>query len=89
MLGKKEYGYRVLSIDTKKKQFAVIHTGDRKVLDDNIDIQLNDVISIYKNKASEKMIELFKKVKEYSEKTSIPISKLIDKAIAMYLETVE
>ena len=64
MLGKKEYGYRVLSIDTKKKQFAVIHTGDRKVLDDNIDIQLNDVISIYKNKASEKMIELFKKVSE-------------------------
>ena len=46
MLGKKEYGYRVLSIDTKKKQFAVIHTGDRKVLDDNIDIQLNDVISL-------------------------------------------
>lgn len=64
MLGKKEYGYRVLSIDTRKKQFAVIHTGDRKVLDDNIDIQLNDVISIYKNKASEKMIELFKKVSE-------------------------
>ena len=64
MLGKKEYGYRVLSIDTKKKQFAVIHTGDRKVLDNNIDIQLNDVISIYKNKASEKMIELFKKVSE-------------------------
>ena len=64
MLGKKEHGYRVLSIDTKKKQFAVIHTGDRKVLDDNIDIQLNDVISIYKNKASEKMIELFKKVSE-------------------------
>ena len=64
MLGKKEYGYRVLSIDTKKKQFAVIHTGDRKVLDNNIDIQLNDVISIYKNKASEKMIALFKKVSE-------------------------
>lgn len=64
MLGKKEYGYRVLSIDTKKKQFAVMHTGDRKVLDNNIDIQLNDVISIYKNKASEKMIALFKKVSE-------------------------
>lgn len=62
--GKKEHGYRALAIDTKKKQFAVIHTGDRKVLDDNIDIQLNDVISIYKNKASEKMIELFKKVSE-------------------------
>lgn len=33
--------------------------------------------------------ELYKRLKEYSEKTSIPISKLIDKAIAMYLETVE
>lgn len=62
--GKKEHGYRALAIDTKKKQFAVIHTGDRKVLDDNIDIQLNDVISIYKNKASEKMIDLFKKVSD-------------------------
>ena len=64
MLGKKEYGYRALSIDTKKKQFAVIHTGDRKVLDDNIDIQLNDVISIYKSAASEKMMNLFKKVSD-------------------------
>lgn len=62
--GKKEHGYIALAIDTKKKQFDVIHTGDRKVLDDNIDIQLNDVISIYKDKASEKMIELFKKVSE-------------------------
>ncbi len=33
--------------------------------------------------------ELYKRLKEYSEKTSIPISKLIDKAIAMYLKTVE
>ena len=33
--------------------------------------------------------ELYVKLKEYSDKTSIPISKLIDKAIAMYLETVE
>ena len=31
--------------------------------------------------------ELYAKLKEYSDKTSIPISKLIDKAIAMYLET--
>lgn len=62
--GKKEHGYRALAIDTKKKQFAVIHTGDRKVLDDNIDIQLNDIISIYKDKASEKMMDLFKKVSD-------------------------
>ena len=33
--------------------------------------------------------ELYAKLKEYSDKTSIPISKLIDKAIAMYLETVD
>ena len=33
--------------------------------------------------------ELYAKLKEYSDKTSIPISKLIDKAIAIYLETVE
>ena len=33
--------------------------------------------------------ELYTKLKEYSDKTSIPISKLIVKAIAMYLETVE
>ena len=64
MLGKKEYGYRALAIDTKKKQFVVIHTGDRKILDGNIDIQLNDIISIYKSAASEKMMNLFKKVSD-------------------------
>ena len=33
--------------------------------------------------------DLYRRLKEYSEKTSIPISKLIDKAIALYLDTVE
>lgn len=33
--------------------------------------------------------ELYQQLKEYSEKTSIPISKLIDKAIAMYLDAVK
>ena len=33
--------------------------------------------------------ELYTRLKAYSEKTSIPISKLSDKAIAMYLETVD
>ena len=64
MAGKKAHGYRALAIDTKKKQFAVIHTGDRKILDGNIDIQLNDIISIYKSAASEKMMDLFKKVSD-------------------------
>lgn len=31
---------------------------------------------------------LYAKLKEYSEKTSIPVSKLLDKAIAMFLESV-
>ena len=64
MAGKKAHGYRALAIDTKKKQFTVIHTGDRKILDGNIDIQLNDIISIYKSAASEKMMDLFKKVSD-------------------------
>ena len=33
--------------------------------------------------------DLYKKLKEYSEKTSIPISKLLDKAISLFLETIE
>lgn len=32
--------------------------------------------------------EIYRKVKEYSDETSIPISKIIDKALKMYLETV-
>lgn len=32
--------------------------------------------------------ELYKRLKEYSDKTSIPISKLFDKSIAMYLDSV-
>lgn len=33
--------------------------------------------------------ELYARLKEYSENTSIPMSKLLDKAIALFLETVE
>ena len=33
--------------------------------------------------------EQYKRLKEYSEKTSIPISKLIEKAIDAFLKTVE
>ena len=32
--------------------------------------------------------ELYQKLKAYSEKTSIPISKLFDKAVSMFLESV-
>jgi hypothetical protein len=31
--------------------------------------------------------ELYEKLKEYSKKTSIPISKLLDKSIKLFLET--
>ena len=33
--------------------------------------------------------ELYKRLKEYSGKTSIPISKLMDKAITLFLESVK
>ena len=33
--------------------------------------------------------ELWNKLKEYSEETSIPISKLLDKSIKLFLETVK
>lgn len=33
--------------------------------------------------------ELYARLKLYSEKTSIPLSKLLDKAISMFLESVE
>lgn len=33
--------------------------------------------------------ELCQRLKEHSEKTSIPISKIIDKALEMYLNSVE
>lgn len=33
--------------------------------------------------------ELYARLKKYSKKTSVPLSKLLDKAIAMFLETVD
>lgn len=33
--------------------------------------------------------ELYERLKEYSAKTSIPLSKLLDKAITLFLDTVE
>ena len=32
--------------------------------------------------------EVYKKLKEYSDKTSVPISKILDKSVLMYLESV-
>ena len=70
MRGKKDYGYVVLSIDTKKKEFAVIHTGDRKIIGGNIELTLADNITIAKDKASEKMLTLFKKVSDAWKKAN-------------------
>lgn len=33
--------------------------------------------------------EIYKKLKEYSGKTDVPITKVMDKAIAMYLQSVD
>lgn len=33
--------------------------------------------------------DLYSRLKNYSDKTSIPISKLLDKAISQYLDSVE
>lgn len=33
--------------------------------------------------------ELYEKLKSYSENTSIPISKLLDKSISMFLESIK
>jgi len=33
--------------------------------------------------------EIYRKLKEYSGKTDVPITKVMDKAIAMYLQSVD
>lgn len=33
--------------------------------------------------------EVYKRLKEYSDKTSIPITKILDKAVMMYLDNVK
>lgn len=58
----KNFGYKCLAIDTQKKVFVVIDNGDRKVIEDNIKLELSDSITVSKSKASKEMIELFKKV---------------------------
>lgn len=62
--GGKNFGYKCLAIDTKKKEFVVIDSGDRKVIEGKIELQLNDNITVWKDQASEEMIKLFKKVSD-------------------------
>lgn len=33
--------------------------------------------------------EIYEKLKSYSDKTGIPISKILDKAISLYLDTIK
>lgn len=33
--------------------------------------------------------EIYRRLKEYSDKTGIPISKILDKSVSLYLDTVE
>lgn len=33
--------------------------------------------------------EIYKELKEYSDKTSIPITRILDKAVVMYLDSVK
>ena len=33
--------------------------------------------------------EVYRKLKEYSDKTSVPISKILDKSVLMYIESVK
>lgn len=65
----KNFGYVALAIDTKKKVFCIKDEANYKILDGNIELVLGDIISVYKNKASEKMLALFKKVSDAWKKT--------------------
>ncbi len=60
--GKKDWGDKTLAIDTKKKILVVIHTADRKVLDEQLDITIGDIVNIDKSKMNDKTEKLFKTV---------------------------
>ena len=66
----KNFGYVSLAIDTKKKVFCIKDEANYKLLDDNIELQLDDNITIAKGKASEKMIKLFQKVSDAWKKAN-------------------
>lgn len=66
----KNVGYVYLAVDTKKKVFCLKDAENFKIVDGNIELELNDRITIYKNNASEKMLELFKKVSDAWKKAN-------------------
>ena len=65
----KNFGYITLAIDTKKKVFCIKDGANYKIIDGNIELKLNDNITIAKGKASEKMLALFKKVSDAWKKS--------------------
>lgn len=67
--GKKNSGFKTLAVDTKNRTLVVIHTGDRIVLDDNLDMEVCDYITIEKSKMNEKTEKLFKTVAKAWKRT--------------------
>ena len=67
--GKKNWGYKTLAIDTKKKTLVSIHSGDRKVLDANLEMKVCDNVTIDKSQMNEKTEKLFKTVAQAWKKT--------------------
>ena len=60
----KNFGYVTLAIDTKKKVFCLKDGANYKIVDGDIELRLSDDITITKDKASDKMMALFKKVSD-------------------------
>lgn len=54
----------VLAVDTKTKDFVTLNIEKNKVLKDKVELQLGDAIKVNKGKASDKVIQLFKKVSD-------------------------
>ena len=65
----KNFGYIKLAIDTKKKEFVFKDEANYKIVDSDIELRLNDNIAVFRDKASDKMLELFKKVSEAWKKS--------------------
>lgn len=66
----KSFGYIRLAVDTKKKEFVFKDEVNYKIVDSDIELQLNDNIAVFKDRASDKMLALFKKVSEAWKKAN-------------------
>lgn len=68
-----------------KSKVVLYYSLERRVIEMSTNRGLKNRVAI--STAIEK--DIYKRLKEYSEKTSIPLSKLMDKAIDAFLKTVE